>query len=90
MLFSYTHGLKPFIALQLWAGPEGAQVGILGQGFSTASDVEFGNVVANYTVVNDTYMIATVPLGAQTATVTVSEPSGNLTTLRKFKVLPSR
>jgi hypothetical protein len=44
--------------------------------------------VANYTVVSDTYMTATVPLGAQTANVTVSEPGGDLVTLRKFKVIP--
>ncbi|HTK80497.1 MAG TPA: choice-of-anchor tandem repeat GloVer-containing protein [Rhizomicrobium sp.] len=87
VLFSYTHGLKPFISLQLWAGPEGTQVGILGQGFSTATGVEFGGVVANYTVMSDTYMAATVPVGAQTAKVTVLEPSGDLVTLRKFKVL---
>ena len=89
VLFSYTHGLKPFIALQLWAGAEGTQIGILGQGFSTATGVKFGSVAASFTVVNDTYLIATVPAGAQTANVTVSEPSGNLATLRKFKVLPA-
>jgi uncharacterized repeat protein (TIGR03803 family) len=87
VLFSYSHGLKPFVSLQLWAGTVGAQVGILGQGFSTATGVEFGNVVANYTVISDTYMVATVPLGAQTAKVTVSEPGGDLVTLRKFKVV---
>jgi uncharacterized repeat protein (TIGR03803 family) len=87
VLFSYTRGLKPFVSLQLWAGAEGTQVGILGQGFSTATGVEFGNVVANYTVVSDTFMIATVPLGAQTAKVTISEPGGDLVTLRKFKVV---
>jgi uncharacterized repeat protein (TIGR03803 family) len=88
VLFGYTHGLKPFVSLQLWAGTEGTQIGILGQGFSTATGVLFGNVVANYTVVSDTYMTATVPLGAQTANVTVSEPGGDLVTLRKFKVIP--
>ena len=87
VLFGYTHGLKPFVALQLWAGMAGTQVGILGQGFSTATGVEFGSVAANYTVISDTYMIATVPAGAKTAKVTVSEPGGDLATLRKFKVL---
>jgi uncharacterized repeat protein (TIGR03803 family) len=89
VLFGYSHGLKPFIALQLWSGAEGTQVGILGQGFSTATGVEFGNVATSFTVVNDTYMLTTVPAGAQTATVTVFEPAGNLATLRKFKVLPA-
>ncbi len=89
VLFSYTNGLKPFIALQLWAGAEGTQVGILGQGFSAATGVEFGNIAANYSVMSDTYMVAMVPLGAQSAKVTVFEPSGTLVSLRKFKVLPA-
>lgn len=87
VLFGFTHGLKPFVSLQLWAGAAGTQVGILGQGFSSATGVEFGSVAANYTVVSDTYMVATVPIGAKTGKVTVFEPGGNLATLRKFKVL---
>jgi uncharacterized repeat protein (TIGR03803 family) len=88
VVFSFTNGLKPFVALQLWAGTAGTSVGILGQGFSGATGVQFGNVVADYTVVSDTYMIATVPAGAQTAKVTVSEPGGDLVTLRNFTVIP--
>jgi uncharacterized repeat protein (TIGR03803 family) len=88
VIFSFTNGLRPFVSLQLWAGKEGTSVGILGQGFSTATGVEFGNAAANYTVISDTYMIATVPNGAQTANVTVFEPGRDLTTLRKFKVTP--
>lgn len=87
VLFSLTNGLRPFVALQLWAGPVGTTVGILGQGFSTATGVKFGSAAATFNVVNDTYMTATVPAGATTAKVTVLEPSGNLATLRKFKVL---
>lgn len=88
VIFSFTNGLKPFVSLQLWAGTEGTSVGILGQGFATATGLKFGNVEANYTVVSDTYMIATVPANAQTAKITVSEPGGDLITLRDFKVTP--
>jgi len=87
IIFSFTNGLKPFAALQLWAGKPGASVGIFGQGFSAATGVKFGNVAANYSVVSDTYVVATVPSGAKTAPVNVSEPGGNLSTLRKFKVI---
>ncbi|HWY15958.1 MAG TPA: choice-of-anchor tandem repeat GloVer-containing protein [Rhizomicrobium sp.] len=87
VLFSFTNGFKPFVALQLWAGSVGTTVGILGQGFSAATGVNFGNVAATFNVVNDTYMTATVPAGATTAKVTVLETSGSLATLRKFKVL---
>jgi uncharacterized repeat protein (TIGR03803 family) len=86
VLYSYTNDLSPFITLQLWAGPEGTQVGILGQGFTAATGVEFGTVPASYTIVSDSYMTATVPAGASTAKVTVLEPGGNLSSLKKFKV----
>jgi uncharacterized repeat protein (TIGR03803 family) len=87
-VFSFTNGLKPFAALQLWAGKVGASVGILGQGFSGATGVKFGGIAANYTIVSDSYMVATVPVGAKTANVTVSELDGDLITLRNFKVIP--
>ncbi|HEY2446777.1 MAG TPA: choice-of-anchor tandem repeat GloVer-containing protein [Rhizomicrobium sp.] len=88
VLFSYDGGLKPFAALTLWAGAPGTTIGILGQGFSGATGVDFGSVAASFTVASDTYITATVPSGAATAKVTVLAPGGNLTTLRKFKVLP--
>ena len=87
VLFSFTNGLKPFVSLQLWAGAVGTSVGILGQGFSGATGVKFGTVAASFSVVSDNFMTATVPAGATTGKVTVLEPSGNLATLRKFKVL---
>ena len=87
VLFSFTDGFKPFVALQLWAGPVGTTVGILGQGFSAATGVKFGSTAATFNLVNDTYMTATVPAGATTAKVMVLEPGGNLATLRRFKVL---
>jgi uncharacterized repeat protein (TIGR03803 family) len=87
VLYSYAHGLKPFVALQLWAAPAGTQIGILGQGFSTATGVTFGNVSASFSVVSDSYLVATVPSGAPSAVVTVAEPGGNLSTLRTFKAL---
>jgi uncharacterized repeat protein (TIGR03803 family) len=86
VLFSFTDKLKPFVSLQLWAAPIGSQIGILGQGFLTATGVEFGSVPASFTAISDTYMVATVPAGAKRGSVTVEEPSGNLATTRKFKV----
>ncbi len=87
VLYGYIHGLKPFVSLQLWAGAEGTKVGILGQGFSAATNVRFGSITASFTVVSDTYMVATVPSGATTAPVTVSEASGDLVSVRKFTVV---
>jgi hypothetical protein len=66
----------------------GKSVGILGQGFSTATGVKFGTGPARFTIVSDTYMTATVAAGATTGNVTVLEPGGNLVTPQVFKVTP--
>jgi uncharacterized repeat protein (TIGR03803 family) len=88
-LYSMNVGLKPFASLfVIWSGKVGTSVGILGQGFSTATGVKFGTGPGTFTVVSDTYMIATVAAGATTGPVTVLEPGGNLVTPQTFKVLP--
>lgn len=87
VLWSFTNGFSPFIAPQLWAANVGTKIGILGQGFSGATGVTFGGVAAeNYTVMSDTYLVATVPTGARSGIITVDETSQNLSTLKKFKV----
>ncbi|MBZ5655774.1 MAG: hypothetical protein LAO56_10930 [Acidobacteriia bacterium] len=90
VLYSFTNKLKPFASLVvIWSGKVGTQVGILGQGFSSATGVKFGSGAGTFTAVSDTYMIATVAAGATTGNVTVLEPGGNLVTPQVFKVIPS-
>jgi uncharacterized repeat protein (TIGR03803 family) len=90
VLYSFDNGLKPFASLVvIWSGKVGTSVGILGQGFSTATGVKFGTGAGTFSVVSDTYMIATAAAGATTANVTVLEPGGNLVTPQVFSVLPS-
>jgi uncharacterized repeat protein (TIGR03803 family) len=89
VLYSFDAGLKPFASLVvIWSGKVGTQVGILGQGFSSATGVKFGSGAGTFTVVSDTYMIATVAAGATTGNVTVLEPGGNLITPQVFSVIP--
>ncbi len=89
VLYSFDAGLKPFASLVvIWSGKVGTPVGILGQGFSSATGVKFGSGAGTFSVVSDTYMIATVAAGATTSNVTVLEPSGNLVTPQVFKVIP--
>ena len=89
VVYSFDDGLKPFASLVvIWSGKVGKSVGILGQGFSTATGVKFGTGLASFTVVSDTYMTATVAAGATTGNVTVLEPGGNLVTPQVFKVTP--
>lgn len=90
VLYSFNNGLKPFASLVvIWSGKVGTQVGIIGQGFSSATGVKFGSGAGTFTVVSDTYMIATAAAGATTGNVTVLEPGGNLATPQVFKVIPS-
>lgn len=90
VIYSFDNGLKPFASLVvIWSGKVGTAVGILGQGFTSATGVKFGTGSGAFTVVNDTYMIATAVAGATTGNVTVLEPSGNLVTPQVFKVVPT-
>jgi uncharacterized repeat protein (TIGR03803 family) len=89
-LYSMNVGLKPFASLfVLWSGKVGASVGILGQGFSSATGVKFGSGAGTFQVISDTYMIASPAQGSTTSNVTVIEPGGNLVTPQVFKVIPS-
>lgn len=90
VLYSFDDGLKPFASLVvIRSGKVGDRVGILGQGFSTATGVKFGTGAGTFTIVSDTYMIATVATGSTTGNVTVLEPGGNLVTPQEFAVIPT-
>lgn len=90
VLYSMSVGLKPFASLVvITSGKVGQSVGIIGQGFSTATGVKFGTGPGTFSVVSDTYMTAAPAAGATTGKVTILEPSGNLTTAQKYKVVPS-
>ena len=89
-IYSYNAALKPFAALVIiWSGKVGTGVGIIGQGFNSATGVKFGAGPATYKVLSDTYMIAAPAAGATTGQVTVLEPTGNLVSPQTFKVLPT-
>lgn len=83
-------GVRPFVAAIQPAGPAGQSIGIIGQGFNSASGVSFNGVAASFNVVSDTYLTATVPVGATTGPLTVftsNAPNGMLSTNRNFRVL---
>jgi IPT/TIG domain len=88
--YDLNNGLAPFVSLQTASGKIGAQVGILGQGFSSSSVVKFGGVHASTIVLTGrTFITATVPTGALTGSVTVTTGSTTLTSRQAFKVLPT-
>jgi uncharacterized repeat protein (TIGR03803 family) len=87
-VFSLSTGLGPFVTFLPAARPVGGVVEILGQGFTGATGVSFNGTAALFTVKSDTYLTATVPAGATTGSITVTEPGGTLTSNKIFRVTP--
>jgi uncharacterized repeat protein (TIGR03803 family) len=88
VFYSLSTGLKPFVKLVTWSAKVGVKAEILGQGFTGATSVTFDGVAAKFDNVSDTYMTATVPVGAKTGVVTVTTFSSTLTGDRTFLVAP--
>ena len=86
----YTWDLKlePFVRFLPASAYVGSKVHILGQGFYGATDVSFNEVPSSFSVIYDTYLVATVPGGATTGYITVTMSTGTLTSDRQFTVLP--
>lgn len=87
-VFSLDVGLGPFVSFEFPVGPVGKTVEILGQGFTGATGASFNGTSANFKVVSDTFLEAQVPAGATTGLVTVTTPSGTLTSNKPFRVTP--
>ncbi len=69
---------------------KGAKIGILGQGFSSSSEVKFGGVAAaSFTRQGTTFISSTVPAGALTGSVTVTTGATTLTSNQRFRVTPT-
>ncbi len=87
-IFSLDVGLGPFVTFVRAAGKVGQTGAVLGQGFTGTTSVSLNGVAANFKVVSDTLIRATVPAGATTGYVTVTTPSGTLTSNAPFHVIP--
>jgi uncharacterized repeat protein (TIGR03803 family) len=87
-VFSLDTGLVPFVAFVRPYGKVRQNGGILGQGFTGTTSVSLNGIPANFTVVSDTFIKATVPAGATTGYVTVSTPTGVLNSNVPFRVIP--
>jgi len=88
-VFSLSTGLGPFATfVGAPAGRVGQSARILGQGFTGATSVSFNGIPASFAVRRDTFLVAMVPTGATTGYVTVTTPSGTLTSNVPFHVLP--
>jgi uncharacterized repeat protein (TIGR03803 family) len=87
-VWSLDMGFGPFITFVLDSGKAGAKAEILGQGFTGTTGVSFNGTPATFAVKSDTYLTATVPVGATTGPVTVTTPSATLTSNVPFRVRP--
>ena len=88
LVYSFDVGLAPFVSLERYSGKIGQTGGILGQGFTGTTSVELNGTPAQFTVVSDTFIRATVPPGAQSGYVTVTTPGGTLSSDKPFKLIP--
>lgn len=88
-IYSLSTGLGPFVASVPTSALEGATINILGQDFTSASKVKFGDLEASDVKLNGaTDLIATVPKGALTGAITVTTGSTTLTSNFAFGVVP--
>jgi uncharacterized repeat protein (TIGR03803 family) len=88
-VYSVEMGLGPFISFSPRGyGKDGQIAGILGQQLTGTTSVSFNGTSASFTVISDTFIKATVPAGAKTGYVTVTTPSGTLTSNVPFRVIP--
>jgi|HubBroStandDraft_6_1064221.scaffolds.fasta_scaffold71993_2 uncharacterized repeat protein (TIGR03803 family) len=87
-VYSLSTGLGPFVTFVRPAGKVGQTGGVLGQGFTGTTSVSLNGTSASFTVKSDTLILATVPSGATTGYVTVTTPTGTLTSNVPFHVIP--
>jgi len=81
-------GLGPFVKTVLTSGSAGARVTILGTDLTGAIGVSFNGTAATFKITSATSIVASVPDGATSGTVTVTTPTGTLTSNIAFTVLP--
>jgi uncharacterized repeat protein (TIGR03803 family) len=84
--FSLDAGLRPFVTYLPTYGRVGAEVQILGQGFTSGSKVFFNGTAATFTRLSSTFLKATVPAGASSGPITVTTSSDTLTSNKAFIV----
>jgi len=86
VFYELNAGLAPYAGLLPGSGKPGAKIQVFGQGFTGATAVKFNGVPASFKVAEDTFLTATVPLGASSGFVSVTTPAGTLTSYMKFIV----
>ena len=76
------------VKLVLSSGKVGGTVEVLGGGFTGTTAVKFNGKAAHFSIISDTYLTAVTPAGATTGPVTVTTPTGTLSSMTTFRVIP--
>ncbi len=85
-VFNISTGLGGFVDLIPASGKVGAIIEIVGTNLAGATQVLFDGTPASFTLVANTELTATVPVGATTGPVEVVVPTGTLTSNVFFRV----
>ncbi|PYU95571.1 MAG: hypothetical protein DMG25_03875 [Acidobacteria bacterium] len=72
------------------SGPVGTSVTLTGSGFSGATAVGFNGTAASFTVVSDSQVNTTVPSGATTGAISITNAAGTGTSASAFTVSSTR
>ena len=70
------------------SGPVGTSVTITGEGFDTTTAVDFNGTAATFTIVSPTELTATVPSGATSGPISVTNTDGTGASATNFTVEP--
>ena len=85
-IFSLDVGLGPFVKTVPNGGAVGATVIILGSNLDDVKSVSFNGTAAQFTVKSVSEILTTVPTGATTGTVSVTDRNGTLLSNVRFTV----
>ncbi|MCG8603560.1 IPT/TIG domain-containing protein, partial [bacterium] len=85
--FTVTH-VPAILSFSPTAGIEGTDVAIDGVDFTGTTEVSFGNQTASFTFISDTELISTVPFGATTGKIRVTNGDGTGESSSDFVVIP--
>lgn len=86
-IFSLSLDLAPFVTPQPKLGSVGNKITILGNNLTGTAAVSFNGTPATFTA-GESAILATVPAGATSGTITVTTPSGTLSSNVVFTVTP--
>jgi uncharacterized repeat protein (TIGR03803 family) len=87
-LFSLSVGLGPVVEILPAIRRAGGPILILGSSLTGTTAVNFNGTASAFTVVSDTEITTTVPTGATSGFVTVTTPSGTISSIKVFQVIP--